>query len=389
MTDAAERAAWITLAGVDGVGPAHFAALVGQAGGARAVLDLARRGALDDLSAGRRLSRGVRSAIGTAARDPGHAQEELDHCGVWTLTPLEAAYPPGLQVLADPPPVLYGKGDPTTLARTRRVSVVGTRRPSALGRALAAAIARQLVQLDAVVVSGLAFGIDGAAQAATVAAGGVTVGVIGSGHQRPGPRAHADLVRDILVRGAVVGELAPHARPSRGTFPRRNRLLSALSLAVIVVEAPTRSGAVNTAHHALEQGRLLLVVPGRPGDRLTAGCLRLLRETEARPVVGLDELVADLAELWPAAPPDPLGSPPARPAVPALSWAEALTLLGPAERAVARVVGAGPAGLDRVIASTGLAPATAASAATVLQLRGWVTLVGATYVAAGPLARPP
>jgi len=389
VTDAAERAAWITLAGVDGVGLVHFGALVGQAGGACAVLDLARRGALHDLPHARRLTRAVRTAIADAAHEPERAQAELDRSGVWTITPLDAAYPPGLGDLADPPPVLYGQGDQAALARPRRISVVGTRRPSVLGRALAGTIARQLVQLDAVVVSGLAFGIDGAAQAATVAAGGVTVGVIGSGHQRPGPRAHASLVRDILTRGAVVGELAPHARPTRGTFPRRNRLLSALSQAVIVVEAPTRSGAVNTAHHALEQGRALFVVPGRPGDRLTAGCLRLLRETEARPVVGLDELVADLAELWPAVGSDPDGRLQARPAVPALSWSDALALLGPAERAVARVLGAGPAGLDRVIASTGLAPATAASATTVLQLRGWVTLVGATYVAAGPLARPP
>ena len=390
MTENGERAAWITLAGVDGVGPAYFDALVGQAGGAAAVLDLAQRDALHELPAGRRLTRGVRAAIADAARDPDGAREELDRAGVWTITALDAAYPPGFGDLADPPPVLYGQGDPATLAMPRRISVVGTRRPSVLGRALAGAIARQLVQLDAVVVSGLAFGIDGAAQAATVAAGGVTVGVIGSGHQRPGPRAHAGLVRDILVRGAVIGELAPHARPTRGTFPRRNRLLSALAQAVIVVEAPTRSGAVNTAHHALEQGRALFVVPGRPGDRLTAGCLRLLRETEARPVVGLDELVADLVDLWPAAPAGPGGGPDAAPAaVPTLSWADALALLGPAERAVARVVGVGPAGLDRVIASTGLAPATAASATTVLQLRGWVTLVGATYVAAGPLARPP
>ena len=255
----------------------------------------------DELPAGRRLTRGVRAAVADAARDPDRAQAELDRAGVWTITALDAAYPPGFGDLADPPPVLYGQGDPGTLAMPRRISVVGTRRPSVLGRALAGAIARQLVQLDAVVVSGLAFGIDGAAQAATVAADGVTVGVIGSGHQRPGPRAHAGLVRDILVRGAVVGELAPHARPTRGTFPRRNRLLSALAQAVIVVEAPTRSGAVNTAHHALEQGRALFVVPGRPGDRLTAGCLRLLRETEARPIVGLDELVADLVDLWPAA----------------------------------------------------------------------------------------
>ena len=390
MMENGERAAWVTLADVDGVGPAHFDALVGQAGGAAAVLDLAHRDALHELPAGRRLTRGVRAAIADAARHPDRAQAELDHAGVWTITPLDAAYPPGFGDLADPPPVLYGQGDPGTLAMPRRISVVGTRRPSVLGRALAGAIARQLVQLDAVVVSGLAFGIDGAAQAATVAAGGVTVGVIGSGHQRPGPRAHAGLVRDILVRGAVVGELTPHARPTRGTFPRRNRLLSALAQAVIVVEAPTRSGAVNTAHHALEQGRALFVVPGRPGDRLTAGCLRLLRETEARPVVGLDELVADLVDLWPAAAADPGGGSEASPAaVPTLSWADALALLGPAERAVARVVGAGPAGLDRVIASTGLAPATAASATTVLQLRGWITLVGATYVAAGPLARPP
>jgi len=243
VTDAAERAAWITLAGVDGVGLAHFGALVGQAGGAGAVLDLARRDALDQLPDGRRLTRGVRTAIADAARDPERAQAELDRSGVWTITPLDGAYPPGLRDLADPPPVLYGQGDPAAIARPRRISVVGTRRPSVLGRVLAGTIARQLVQLEAVVVSGLAFGIDGAAHAATVAAGGVTVGVIGSGHQQPGPRAHAGLVRDILARGAVVGELAPHARPTRGTFPRRNRLLSALSQAVIVVEAPTRSGA--------------------------------------------------------------------------------------------------------------------------------------------------
>lgn len=388
VTDGVERAAWLSLAAVDGVGPVHFAALVGEAGGAHRVLDLGRHDALEDLAAGRRLSRAVRTAVTEAAQDPPRAQAELTAAGVWTITPLDPTYPSGFRSLADPPPVLYGQGDPAVLERPRRVSVVGTRRPSALGRALAGAIARQLVQLDALVISGLAFGIDGAAQAATVAVGGLTLGVIGSGHQRPGPRAHAALVRDILARGAVVGELPPHARPTRGTFPRRNRLLSALSQAVIVVEAPARSGAVNTAHHALEQGRALFVVPGRPGDRLTAGCLRLLRETEARPVVGLDELVADLGELWPPRAAGGGGAPAAQ-GVPGLSWTEALALLGPAERAVAGVLGAGPAGLDRVIASTGLAPATAASATTVLQLRGWVTLVGATYVAAGPLARPP
>jgi DNA processing protein len=385
-----ERAAWLALAAVDGVGLAHFSALVGEAGGALPVLQLAREDGLARLAAGRRLPPAVREAVARAARQPDRAQMELDRSGVWTITALDAAYPKGFAVLPDPPPVLYGQGDAVTLTAPRRVSVVGTRRPSPLGRALAGSIARQLVELGAVVVSGLAFGIDGAAQAATVAAGGVTIGVIGSGHEEPGPRAHARLVRQILANGAVIGELPPHARPTRGTFPRRNRLLSALAQAVIVVEAPTRSGAVNTAHHALEHGRPLFVVPGRPGDRLTAGCLRLLRETEARPLIGLDELVVDLADVWRAGPPhEAHESPASRPPAPRLSWDDAMALLGPAERAVARVVGAGPAGLDRVIASTGLPPATAASATTILQLRGWVTLVGATYVAAGPLTRPP
>ena len=388
MTAAGERAAWLALAAVDGVGLVHFSALVGEAGGAAAVVEVARQRRLTELAAGRRLPGAVRSRLEVAAQDPAAAQAELDRCGVWAFTALDPGYPAAFATLAEPPPVLYGQGDPAALQAPRRVSVVGTRRPSVVGRALAAAVARQLVELDAVVVSGLAFGIDGAAHAATVAQGGVTIAVIGSGHEQPGPRAHLGLVREILRRGAVIGELPPHARPTQGTFPRRNRLLAALASATIVVEAPIRSGAVNTAHHALEQGAALFVATGRPGDRLTAGCLRLLRETEARPLVGLDELAADLLDLWHAGGGDAAAGS-GRPLVPTLSWEAALALLGPAERAVALVVGSGPAALDRVIASTGLPPATAASATTILQLRGWLTLIGSTYVAAGPLARPP
>jgi DNA processing protein len=217
-----ERDWWLERAAVDGVGLAQFSALVGEAGGALPVLQLGREGGLDRLAAARRLPRTVRDAIARVAREPGQAQAELERSAVWAITALDAAYPDGFAVLPDPPPVLYGQGDPTALAASRRVSVVGTRRPSPLGRALAGSIARQLVELGVVVVSGLAFGIDGAAQAATVAAGGVTIGVIGSGHEEPGPRAHAGLVRQILARGAVVGELPPHARPTCGTFPRRS-----------------------------------------------------------------------------------------------------------------------------------------------------------------------
>lgn len=386
MSDEAERTAWIALAGVEGVGPASFGAMVGAAGGARAVLELARQGRWSALDAKERLPKTTHVAIARLPHDPPALPPELGRYAVWALTPLDPGYPEAFAVLPDRPPVVYGWGDPAVLRDGRRVTVVGTRRPSIAGRALAGAIARQLVELGVTVVSGLAFGIDGAAHAATVAASGRTVAIIGAGHAHPGPRAHGPLVRDILAGGgAVISELPPNAPPSRSTFPRRNRLLSALGEAIIVVEAPLRSGAVNTAHHALEHGRPLYVVPGRPGDRLTAGCLRLLRETEARPMVGLDELVADLADLWPAAAWSPGATP--GPSKPALSRRGALELLGPAERAVARVVTSGPAGLDRLIESTGLAPATAAGALTILQLRGWVTVVGTAYVAAGPLAR--
>jgi DNA processing protein len=179
----------------------------------------------------------------------------------------------------------------------------------------------------------------------------------------------------------MIGELAPDAPPTRGTFPRRNRLISVLTDATLVIEAPVRSGALITARHALEQGRIVLVAPGRPGDPSTAGCLALLRETPARPLVGLDELVVDL---------DLLGSREAaggtsRPAE--MDMDTALRLLGPAERAVAERLSRGPASADALIADTGLTPAVASGAVTLLLLRGWAQSVGSAYLAAGPLVR--
>ena len=144
------------------------------------------------------------------------------------------------------------------------------------------------------VVSGLAVGIDGAAHRAALDGGTGTIGVIGSGIDAPGPATQRHLAERIARRGAVVGELAPGVSATHGTFPRRNRIISGLCRATIVVEAPARSGALITARHALEQGRGLLVAPGRPLDRRISGNLALLRESPARVLVGLDEMIADL-----------------------------------------------------------------------------------------------
>ncbi len=119
--------------------------------------------------------------------------------------------------------------------------------------------------------------------------------VIGGGLPDAGPRAHAALARSIRDGGgAIVGEHPPDTVPTQGTFPRRNRIISGLSVATVVIEAPIASGSLITARHALEQGRAVFAAPGRPSDPATAGCLALLRETPARPLVGIAELMLDL-----------------------------------------------------------------------------------------------
>ena len=296
----------------------------------------------------------------------------MDTLGGWIETPLDDTYPVRLHDLADPPPVLYGLGRRSAIDEPALVAVVGTRHPTGIGRDLAARIAARLAGAGVAVVSGLAVGIDAIAHSASLDVGGVTIGVAGSGLDRPAPRANDRLVRRILAAdGALVSELAPGVLPTAGTFPRRNRIISVLASATIVVEAPARSGALITARHALEQGRRLLVVPGRPLDPSVAGCLALLRESPARPVVGLDELIEDLdlADSRPSAPDHPA----ARPA------------LSPLEHAVASALGDGPQTLDRLIARSGHRAGEVAAAVTILQLRGLARTHGSLVLAAGPL----
>ena len=167
-------------------------------------------------------------------------------------------------------------------------------------------------------------------------------------------------------------------RATHGTYPRRNRIIAALAEATIVVEAPARSGALITARHALELGRRVLVAPGRVGDWSTAGSLSLLRETPALPLIGLDEMAADLGYLGGGdAAPAVVGGPEARAAL--------LTTLGPTERSVAEHLCLGPTGLDGIVAATGHPPAVVAGSLTLLLMRGWAQALGPVYLAAGPL----
>lgn len=275
--------------------------------------------------------------------------------------------------------MLYGRGDPDALRTEPLVAVVGTRRPSAVARDLATRIGHRLAEAGVTVVSGLALGIDGTVHRAALDGGARTVAVIGSGIDAPGPAPNRTLAARIVAEGAIVGELAPGVPATRGTFPRRNRIISGLCRATIVVEAPARSGALITARHALEQGRHVLVAPGRPLDPRIGGSLMLLRETPVRPLVGLDEMLADL-DL------DHHPTPPSTPA-PQLTCAAALALLEPTQRRVADALAAGPATIDSLCRTTGLDPGVVSAGLTMLQLRGWAATHGATQLPAGPLTR--
>jgi DNA processing protein len=380
-----ERDAWVVLAGVEGVGPVSFARLVGAFGSARAVLDAAaHRDALELLVAttsgpdggSPTLTPHAAAAMRLAAEAPEGRLEPVRRSGVTVLTLADETYPSRLRMIDLPPPVLFLRGDPAALDRPRSIAVVGTRRPTEAGRATAGRISDGVAALGGTVVSGLALGIDGAAHAAAVRAGTPTVAVIGGGHERLYPAAHRALARSITDHGgAVLSEFAPDTQPSRGTFPRRNRIISGLADATVVVEAGARSGALTTAAWALEQGRALYLVPGRLDDPAVAGCLAFLREAgpEARIVAGVPELLEDLGLLAPGgrrlAPGDAL-----------------LDTLSGVEQAVATHVTAGLATVDELVHATGSASATVLGALTSLEIRGLVVEAFGRYRATGSLA---
>jgi DNA processing protein len=387
MVSERERRAWIAVASVTGIGLELMPQLTARYGNATSIIEHAVAGDVRAWAGEyRRANR--RPLVSTATLTeleqlPSTMDGLLDHIervGLWTKTLLDADYPERLKDLDPPPPLIHGWGDPRVLDAVRSVAVVGTRRPTPAGRVLAGRIAARLVELGAVVVSGVAVGIDGAAHAATLASGGRTVGVIGGGHEHPGPRAHDHLRRQIVASGGtLISEHHPKVEPTHGTYPRRNRVIAALAEATIVVEAPLKSGALITARIAMELGRLALVAPGRIGDWSTAGSLGLLRDGPARPLTGLDEMVVDLGYDGPS----PGGVPGTSGA--ALSSRAALALLAGPELSIAERLRRAPAGLDALVDDTGLAPSVVSSAVTLLLLRGWIQAVGPAFLPAGPL----
>jgi len=278
----AERPYWIVVSQVPGLGPAAIARLVGDAGSLRTAWT---DGTVDQAVAAlpptahapaHDAVRTIRARAIHRLADDLEARGRRD--GARPLTALDRDYPPALAHLDPRPPVLWAVGGPTAWQDTG-VAVVGTRRPSGYGRAAAEEIGDELARAGVTVISGLAVGIDAVAHAAALDAGGRTIAVLPSPIDRIYPPVHRELARRIVAAGgALLTELPPGRQIGKPDFARRNRVIAGLSEAVVVVEAPDRSGALLTADAAVSCGRELFAVPGPMDAATSRGTNRLIAD---------------------------------------------------------------------------------------------------------------
>lgn len=385
--DDEQRLACLRLIRSENVGPASFRALINHYGGAREAL-----AALPEI--GRRS--GLRRALKICSADVAAAEIEAAQAAqVRLLFTIEPGFPAPLAFVEGAPPLLYVKGRADLFSRPT-VAVVGSRQASAAGCEMARAFAAGLGQGGAVVASGLARGIDGVAHQAALATG--TVAVVAGGVDVVYPPEHEALHAAIAEHGCIVSEMPLGYRPRAQDFPRRNRVISGLSRAVVIIEAARRSGSLITARVANEQGRDVFAVPGHPLDPRAEGTNQLIKDG-ATLVTTPEEVLAALAE---QAERGPEFKAPAREeiaadrpvgAVPPSSAAEferpEPSRAGPqpaqmsseaALAEVARVIGPAPVALDAIVRATGLPAREVRAALTELSLAGVVETHGGQLV---------
>ena len=344
------------------------------------------------------------------------AEETLEICSrekLHILTYRDAAYPNRLKNIPDPPVVLYYKGQLPDFDGSPVIGVVGTRKASAYGMTTAKRMGYQIGKCGGILVSGMAYGIDGMAMAGALTAGATVVGVLGCGADIVYPVSNSGLFRDTERYGCILSEFAPGTPPGKWTFPKRNRIISGLSCGVLVVEAPEKSGALITARLAAEQGRDVFAVPGNIDMPSFVGSNRLLRDGAIMVSCGWD-VVSEYEALYPdkirkdtapahmTAYPDEVKAaeraekPLAKVAeklrlpkkktqpeketdkkgidkeqsAPYIDVNETLSKLSPEEAAIVKAISGGERLVDDVIAETGLTTGKLLSSLTMLELKG-------------------
>ena len=358
LTPAARRD-WLRLARTENVGPVAFAQLIARYGEASLALaalpDLARRG-------------GRVSPLGVPpVEDVMRELEAGQALGARLIASCEADFPAALAAVDPPPPLLWARGDAALLNRSS-IAVVGARVASAGGQRFARGLAAELGAAGHVVVSGMARGIDGAAHEGALPTG--TVAVLGGGIDDIYPHEHRDLYQRIIAEGCVVSENIPGRTATARDFPRRNRVISGLSRAVVVVEAELRSGSLITARLAAEQGREVLAVPGSPLDPRARGTNDLIRQGAAL-CEGAEDVLRALEGIGGLREPDrPYAPPP-------VADAE----VDAARERVAALLSPTPVSRDEVVRAAGAPTPVVLAALTELALAGRAELLPGGLVA--------
>lgn len=290
-----EREAYIALNMTDLVGPVRVRALIAAFGSPQAVFAADRAQLLGVKGIGEDVAESILNQRDSL--DPAAEEEKARALGARIVTPVDAEYPEPLSKIYDPPLALYIRG---TLEKTDRhaIAMVGTRHATHYGLSIADKLAYQLGKVGFTVVSGLARGIDTAAHRGALKAGGRTIAVIGSALDRLYPPENEKLAEEIVQHGAVISEYTLGREPDRTTFPYRNRVISGLSMGVVVVEAGATSGALHTVDQALEQGRTVFAVPGRVDNPTSKGPHRLIKNG-ARLVEDVDDILQEFEFLIP------------------------------------------------------------------------------------------
>ncbi len=289
--------------------------------------------------------------------------------GVFPVALGDRPYPAPLRFIFDPPGVLFVRGEPRD-DDDLAVAIVGSRHATRYGLRQAETLARELARAGVVVVSGLARGIDGAAHRGAMEAGGRTIAVLGGGLLRLYPPEHVGLADRVAAQGWLVSEAPPNRPPMSGAFPQRNRIISGLSLGVVVVEAAQRSGALITTTHAAEQGREVFAVPGPIDSPLSAGCNRLIQDG-AKLVASVDDILDEI-DLAPRSAGEAVMPESEAPPVP--------VDLSDTERAIWGLIDAAPTAIDTIVGRSGLEAAKVLSTLSGLEMRGIVRRHSGAFV---------
>lgn len=224
---------------------------------------------------------------------------ECDRLGIHIMTIQDAGYPERLLAIHQPPEVLYWKGREIAFDDEAAIAMVGAREATPYGLEMANRLSLDLTRAGALILSGMAQGIDAASVRAALRAGGPVVSVLGNGIDVVYPRYHRDLYEDVAAAGMLISEFPPGTEPRRGNFPARNRVLSGLSVGVIVVESRPDGGGLITAGHALEQDREVFAVPGPVGSIFSLGTNRLIQEGAAKLIISAEDVICELVDRFP------------------------------------------------------------------------------------------